>query len=385
MNLTWTPLEQRLRHMADREGPLSPRDRTRIARQVAERQAAMRISNQQTGRILGCSGSTWSLIRRGKYAGDADRYLRRARAWLDHQETARPLPLTPYVPTSIGEQIIAICELAVELPTIGLVVTPAGVGKTFALLEFARRMGERAVMVQAGEALNTKRYLIEEIAAKMGIGVGTRESTGAIYVKVRDRIAGVYAGGGGEPVVLIVDEATNLQASAINMLRNLHDDVAARAVVILADTGRIDERLAGRRGIAGGYEQLTRRCKAQMRMGFNEEIVAEDCRKVAASVIESVDGPRLNRDAMSYLHAAAQEPGKLANVASLIQMVHRMAQRTNTEATYTVAQLDYIAPAVGLAQRMPDMPCPFGRAGARMMANVRQQGLGTREQEEAAA
>lgn len=92
----------------------------------------------------------------------------------------------------------------------------------------------------------------------------SRFTSAQLYRDVTDKLAERYQGGRNQSYMIIIDEATTLRASAINMLRNLHDDPACRPAIILADTvSRLDGFLYSRAGIAGGNEQLRSRAKAQ--------------------------------------------------------------------------------------------------------------------------
>lgn len=337
---------------------------------------ADRLSNRFLARsVLQGSAPTWTLIRQGKYAGNTDKYLRRAQRWLADRVSRAQAPAASYVQTSIGEAVQKVCHRAWEMPCMARIVTPSGAGKTAALLEYVRRNPDRRHYLQAGQALSSPRGLLAELADKLGADYAMSQTTPEQYRRIRKRLAELYAGGTGDPVIVVVDEATTLTPPALNILRNLHDDPACRLAVVLADTWRLDAELRRPAGMAGGYEQLRSRFGATLAMSAQEEISRADVAAVAGGVLAAVgfDG-RLHADAARYLHRLAQGDGKLRNVVHRIQAVHAVAEDLQIEPEYSVAQLDYVADLVGAEREMRHTVCPFGQAGER------QQPAGNRQQ-----
>jgi len=339
------------------EKPLTDAERKRILREVAEVQATEDLSDAAVSRIIGCSRSTWSQVKNRKYRGSADDYLRRLRFWLEDREFRRSAPETDYVETSIGRQIMAICRRAAEMPTIGLVVTPSGCGKTVALTEYVRRRAENVVFIQAGEPAATKHALLAEIAAGVGLGLPMRSNFHRTWLEVRRRLAGHYAGGRGQPTLIVIDEATTLRPAALNLLRNLHDDPRCRPGIVLADTWRLDEELHSSRGLAGGYEQLRSRGGAQLRWPAKQAISQADVEQVADAVLAALGHKRrLTQSAYRYLTKIAQREGRLRNVVHRLWAVHDVGREG---AAYSLAQLDYVADLVGHDQEIDTNEVPF--------------------------
>jgi hypothetical protein len=364
-----TPVEMLRRATLATDSPaekLTDRQREEVLASLRGLQAAEGLSNAAVSRVLRCSRSTWSQISRGLYQGDADRYLLRSRQWMTERLERAEAPLAEFVETSVGKRILAVCQRAWSVPCIGRVVTPAGCGKTSALLEFVRRRGDRAIYLQAGEAFSTRQGLISELAERLKIPVRSRSTSASLYRQVRDRLAGYYAGGAADPFCLLVDEATTLQPRALNVLRNLHDDRQVRLAVILADTWRLDAELHSRHGLPGGYEQLRGRCGAVYALPLAEAVSPGDVRLVAEAVLEAVgfEG-RLPAESLKYLVSLAAEDGRLWNVVHRIWAVHDLAEQTRCEAQFTIAQLDFAAPLVGAACRMEHAAVPFGAPGSR--------------------
>ena len=344
-----------------------------LLRQAGEIQAADKLSDNDLAKILGVSRATYSQVKAGKYGGDVQGVYRRIAHWLQSRTMKAEAPVGDYVDTRVGRYISAVCQRAWQMPTIGLIITRSGAGKSAALTAFARRVGDRAVYLSAGEAASTKSGMLRELADALGVHVGHRATALTIYRDIRQKLADRYAGGKARPVLLIVDEATTLQPAALNMLRNLHDDGRCRLAIVLADTWRLHAELRNARRLPGGYEQLRSRSGAQYIMPADAEISESDVKAVADSVLKSLGHNReLSRASYRYLTDLAERDGGLRNVAHRLHAVHDLAEASGAVATYRVAELDIVAPLVGHACQIPDAENPFenarGAAGSQRAA-----------------
>ncbi len=357
-----TPIElcRKARTMAVTDDTLTDAQQADLLAAILSLQEMERISDGTMAKILRCSLAVWSQVKRGIYTGNTAKFLIRGREWMAQRVERQAAPATPYVKTNIGERIMAACRRAWELPCIAKIVGPAGCGKTAALMEFVRRRGDRALYLQCGVAFNTKVGLIMELADRLKITQSNRMGSSGVYRAIRDRLAKYYAAGENDPFVLVVDEATTLKPNALEVLRNLHDDPACRVAVILADTARLEGELASRHGIAGGYEQLTRRFGAQYVLRADAAIDRKDVAAVADSTLDALGfSGKLDRHALDYLCEIAQEPGKLGNVVYRLHAVHGVLSQSGQEPAYGVVELDFVADLVGARRRYPDQAPAF--------------------------
>jgi len=345
-------------------GALTVAERKAIIEQLESLQLAENLSNSAIARLLDCSAATWSLIRKGRYSGNVDKFLHRAEVVLKARAERKDLPTSEFVETGIGRGILKICRLAADLGDMALVLTPSGCGKTAALREFARRRGEQAVYIQAGEYGRTKLALLRELARNLGADAaaerGTIESTAAA---VRAKLAAAYSGGIGAAKILIIDEAQTLEASALNLLRNLHDDPDCQAVIILGDTWRLHAELGRIGGIAGGYEQLTSRFGAVFALSLTDPVPESDVALLGRAVIDAL-GCRgdLPGDSIKWLARQAQAKGKLRNVVKLLRACYHVADCAGRRAAFTVHELDYAAGVRGGLSQLEHKAPPWARA-----------------------
>lgn len=341
--------------------------RAALLTRLTDAQTAEGLSHAQMSAVLGVSRATWSKVHKGRYSGDVDRVLAAGERWLAEREARSETPLAEYVETRISLRILAVCRRAWRMPSIGLIVTRSGCGKTMALREFARQLGSKALLVEGGEATATKRDLIVELADRLGVPIGGRSYTPSLYREVRRRLAALYAGGRAAPVAILVDEATMMRPAALNLLRALHDDPTCRTPIVLAGTWRLHEDLHRRHGLPGGYEQLRSRAGAQYLMRADETIADGDVKLVADAVLAAIGHRRkLSADAVRYLCRLAQRDGGLRNVCQRLQAVADLAEaaclsgrQAGRAPTFAVAELDAAAPLVGHDMDSPEVPNPF--------------------------
>ncbi len=329
------------------EGAISNKGRRQILRELEEVMATSKpkISLSRMSQLLAVNRAILSRLRQGTYTGNSDKYLRIIQRWLITHKDRIEVPASDYVGTSIGNRIMAVCEIACDLPCIGIVATPSGWGKTAALLEMARRKGpQQSVYIQTGQTCISPRELLIELARRVGVTLKARFTTADLYRDVRAVLAGRYQSGRGGSFLIVIDEATTLRPAAINMLRNLHDDPACRPAIVLADTvSRLDGFLYSQAGIAGGNEQLRSRAKGKFTRCVKDKLSPADVKLVADSCLAGLGFKgKLAANSYKYLTDLANEPGALRNVTARLENIYYFAARKGLKAEYGATQLDWI-------------------------------------------
>ena len=340
---------------------MNEKHRKEIIDRISQIQATEGITDTLLAGMINCSPATLNQIKAGKYAGNTDKWLHALNGWMaSYKDSAKVDEI--FVQTSIASNIISVCDMAVFKPCMGVVCTPSGWGKSAALREVARDYKDKACYIQAGEALKNKNMLLAALADRLGV------PRSDAYWGIAGKLAKFFGGGNAKPFLIIVDEATTLQPTALNLLRNLHDDPACRAAVVLADTAdRLNRFLHGHssRVIEGGNEQLRSRAKAQYIVEADDKISRQDVSAVAHAMMLSFGcDARLDKAALDYLERLANTPGGLRNVTSRLENVHYIASKKRFDATYSVQQIDYVATLSGDKCQIQHPVAPFLKRAA---------------------
>ncbi|NLF32015.1 MAG: AAA family ATPase [Planctomycetes bacterium] len=341
------------------DGPYTPQQRKAIGEALEANRVASGLKVNQLSTMLGWHPSMYSRIIKGTYPGDIDKYLTGAVRWLNDRAEAAAAPAADYVETSIARRIIATCRRAVNRGTIARIEAPSGIGKSMALREFARQRGDRAAYIYAGENYSQRGALVREIALAVCQSAPDHMSSDRLFSRVRDTLRQFYGGGQSAPFAIIVDEAQTLTAASLNTLRNLHDDPACGAAIILAGTARLTFKLQSSHE-RGQYEQLNSRTRATWSMSETDPIDEADVDAVVAGTLAGLGcKSTLPAASLKFLRRLAGERGKLRNPVNRLRDVADMAEILGVRPTFSVAELDYVATLSGAEQQMVHAEPPF--------------------------
>ncbi|HXF66233.1 MAG TPA: AAA family ATPase [Burkholderiales bacterium] len=196
------------------------------------------ITQAQAAREIGVSPTTLTQLLGGTYAADPSRQLERLARWLGMQEEQRAQPVMPAAPqwvtTPTAERVIAALGYAQMAGDVAVIYGGAGLGKTTAAREYARRYPNvwLATMSPATSGVTTA---LEEVCLALGfrdLPQGAARMQRAIVDRVR--------GTGG---LLVVDESQHLGVAALDALRAIHD--AAGVGLALIGNEMVYARMTG--------------------------------------------------------------------------------------------------------------------------------------------
>jgi DNA transposition AAA+ family ATPase len=196
------------------------------------------ITQAQAAREIGVSPTTLTQLLGGTYAADPSRQLERLSRWLGLQEEQRSQPVMPpapaWVTTPTSERVIAALGYAQMAGDVAVIYGGAGLGKTTAAREYARRYPNVwvATMSPATAGVTTA---LEEVC----LALGFRDLPQGAARMQRAIVARVTGTGG----LIITDEAQHLGVAALDALRAIHD--AAGVGLALVGNELVYARMTG--------------------------------------------------------------------------------------------------------------------------------------------
>jgi type II secretory pathway predicted ATPase ExeA len=229
---------------------------------------------------------------------------------LSHRPFAAAPRADAYIPTGSLEhsrQTLVRCIDRAEGP--GLVVGPAGTGKSLLCQILAKHFGGRFQVAHlAGARLSTRRALLQNILFELKLPYRDMDE-GELRLSLIDHLE--PRSGGTEGLLLIVDEAHMLPLrllEEIRLLTNVVRDGQARVRLVLAGGMALEERLTTPK-LESFHQRLAARCYLQP-LGRDETIyyVQEQIRRCGASADDL-----LRADAQAAVHTASDGIPRLIN------------------------------------------------------------------------
>jgi DNA transposition AAA+ family ATPase len=229
-------------------------------------------SQRESAKAIGVSEATLSQFLRGSYPGDMHEVAGKITNYLARHEKRLAVPQEPdFVETSIASEIFTVAEFCHNHNKIGLVYGDAGIGKTLALTQYAAAHPD-VIFIRARVELKSARAIINEIANKLGKRdiIDTLRGTGKL---------------------LIIDEAQRLTHSALETLRDIHDESGIG--IVFSGNKDIYDRMRGKKGAL--FAQLF------SRVGMRRYL---QCRDVMKKDVEVVFNQfyQIDKQCLEYLY-----------------------------------------------------------------------------------
>ena len=279
------------------------------------------MTQDAMARAAGVSGATLSLWLAGKYAGNNGAFEERVVAWLaEHSGPAldRCEVAPVWVRTPTGDAIEHVFEYARARPTIGLVYGGSGVGKTTAIIRYARS-GRRVWVFEAAKHAASMLEMLRGVEEAMSGYRCEEKRSSTIARGILERLQ--WAPGG----LLIVDEAQHLTLDAVEELRYLHDN--SRTGLVFAGNEKVHSQLTGEARRAE-FAQLSSRVGKSLRLNRptpgDEEAIADawringaEARELCQQIAKEVGGLRDLNNALVDATAAAHAMGRAVDAKTL--------------------------------------------------------------------
>lgn len=157
--------------------------------------------------------------------------------------------MTPFVETSVASEVFKTVDLARRIRENAAIVGRPGIGKTCALLAYARRQPDEVTYIALNAVTgNALRDLMRQIADRLGVYV-----SGSIADSIRQLLRYDFS-----ERVLILDEAQNLKLQAFRTVLDLYDQ--AGLTIIFCGNEEVLKRVSTNKG---AFAQIDRRVKVR--------------------------------------------------------------------------------------------------------------------------
>lgn len=205
-------------------------------------------------RSTGISYTAISLWMNNKYSGKVDKINDAVSNFLLRENERKNICRTEFVETAVAKNVFEIAQICHINNEIGVCYGRAGLGKTFAVREYAK-LNSDVILVEADLGYTAK-ILFSELHKRLGF-----EGVGNVYSMMLDIVQKLR----NSNRLIIIDEAEHLPYKALELLRRVYDK--AGVGILLVGMPRL---VANLRGQKGQYEQL------YSRVGVSKEVKVLD-------------------------------------------------------------------------------------------------------------
>lgn len=227
------------------------------------------INQSDIARAVGVSVSTINQWLNNKYPGDVTTLEESVIDFLKREEEKRIKPKLQlkFAKTTTAMAVQTVCRLSHIDGDLGVVCGDAGVGKTEAVRNYAKRQSS-VILIEAHLGY-TARNLFQELHKRVGYD-GTPGSINKLFNDIVDKLTD-------SGWLIIIDEAEHLPYKALELLRRVHDK--AGVGVVLCGMPRLVSNLRGKKG---EYAQLYSRVGTYRAL---EKLTEEDVAKLVKQAL----------------------------------------------------------------------------------------------------
>ena len=179
-------------------------------------------------KVARVNAATLNQVVAGKYGASPTKWLSKLLDALSRQDARRDIGQLPFVETSMYQLVNSVCQRASAYRNVGLVHGYVGTGKTTCLKEYARRHPS-TVLIESHPQMSTG-TLLQVLTHALEV-VPPRQTNDARFLALVDALKDT-------DILLVVDEAENLQPTALDDLRRIRD--LAGIGVVLAGTEELN-------------------------------------------------------------------------------------------------------------------------------------------------
>ena len=297
------------------------------------------ISYAKIAKAINIGSSTLSEYRKGTYTGDVKALTEKVEAFLErHKKKMRRIDFS--VDTEVKKRIFYAAEVienyvasnvmtqTIDSAKIAYIYGRAGIGKTHALMEWAKQYKGRALFITAETGI-TVVGLIKKIARELRIDANGN-NTESIKQRIKDSVKFTET-------IIVIDEGEHLKPSIIDIVRSLADQTAIG--IIIAGTEALKSKIYSQ---TKGYEYLYSRAVINMTLReLNIDDVSKIVKKFLKNEIDLYSEKEL-QEMISYINLTVR--GSARQLANLLTLTGHIS--TNNVSVDGKLTLDQIKAAV---------------------------------------
>lgn len=241
------------------------------------------LSFSSVAKSIGIATSSLNQWMNGNYKGKVDKIESSVKAFIAKEDLRSLNTKIEFTPTTVSEDVFDVARICHIDSEIGVCYGQAGLGKTFAVKEYAKQNSD-VILIEADLGYTTK-ILFSEIHRKVDLdGIGT------IYQMSIDIVDKLKNSGR----LIIIDEAEHLPYKALDLLRRIYDK--ANVGIMLVGLPRLIKNLRGQRG---QYEQLYSRVGVAKKLSLLE---IHDTKDILGTIMPASSTSRVYHE-LSYGNA----------------------------------------------------------------------------------
>ena len=297
------------------------------------------ISYAKIAKAINIGSSTLSEFRRGTYTGDVKALTEKVEAFLErHKKKMRRIDFS--VDTEVKKRIFYAAQVienyvasnvmtqTIDSAKIAYIYGRAGIGKTHALMEWAKQYKGRALFITAETGI-TVVGLIKKIARELRIDANGN-NTESIKQRIKDSVKFTET-------IIVIDEGEHLKPSIIDIVRSLADQTGVG--IIIAGTEALKSKIYSQ---TKGYEYLYSRAVINMTL---RELNIDDVSKIVKKFLKNeiyLYSEKELQEMISYINLTVR--GSARQLANLLTLTGHIS--TNNVSVDGKLTLDQIKAAV---------------------------------------
>lgn len=231
------------------------------------------LSLSSVSRALGISTAALSQWLSNSYTGNIAKINDAVKGFLERQKErlSAPKRTLEFVMTTVAHKVFEVARICHLDAEIGVIYGDAGLGKTVAIKEYAKRNSD-VILIEADLGCTAK-VVFSELHKRLGM-----DGRGSIHDTFEDVVSKLKDSGR----LIVIDEAEHLPYRALELLRRVYDK--AGVGILLVGMPRLISNLRGKKG---EYAQLYSRVGVA---GKLESLKPEDTQAIVSSAITSGNG-----------------------------------------------------------------------------------------------